>query len=77
MKKVQNKLDDNFIKSAKLITDKPNFKRSYSQRLALRNAIDRFIISRLEIKHQNGYRIHPTKKEEFEIWESEQAWGDE
>ena len=77
MKKVQNKLDDNFIKSAKLITDKPNFKRSYSQRLTLRNAIDRFIISRLEIKHRNGYRIHPTKKEEFEIWESEQVWGDE
>ncbi len=31
----------------------------------------------LEIKHRRGYEQNPVAADEFSVWESEQAWGDE
>ena len=28
----------------------------------------------LEKKHREGYKKYPVKKNEFDVWENEQAW---
>ena len=77
MKTVQITLyKDLLIKLDKLVK-KLGTTRSEFTRKALREALKKFNISVLEEKHQKGYKNKPTKKEEFEIWESEQTWGDE
>ncbi len=31
----------------------------------------------LEKKHRDGYKKHPVTEGEFDIWETEQVWGDQ
>ena len=44
---------------------------------ALREALARHNIQQLEHRHRQGYEKKPVSPDEFSIWESEQAWGDE
>jgi hypothetical protein len=46
-------------------------------REALRLALLRIKTGMMERQHQAGYTRKPVKPDEFKIWESEQAWGDE
>jgi len=77
MKTVQMTLDEDLVKSVDKLVKELDTTRSEFTRKALRDALKKFNISVLEEKHRKGYKNKPTKKEEFEIWESEQAWGDE
>ena len=77
MKTVQMTLDEDLVKSVDKLVKELDTTRSEFTRKALREALKKFNISVLEEKHRKGYKNSPTKKEEFEIWESEQAWGDE
>jgi hypothetical protein len=43
----------------------------------LREAVKEYNIRRLELKHRQGYAVHPVNREEFSVWEKEQNWGDE
>ena len=70
-------LDDNLVQSVDKVVKELKTTRSAFTRNALRNAINRFNISRLEEKHRRGYELHPVNKEEFSVWEEEQHWGDE
>ncbi len=70
-------LDEDLVKSVDKLVKELDTTRSEFTRKALREALKKFNISVLEEKHRKGYKKKPTKKEEFEIWESEQAWGDE
>jgi metal-responsive CopG/Arc/MetJ family transcriptional regulator len=76
MRTIQMTLDDNLVQSVDKVVKELRTTRSAFTRSALRDAINRFNISRLEEKHRKGYELHPVNKEEFSVWEKEQDWGD-
>ena len=63
------------FKAVYLVEKQHNTTRSAFTRNALRDAINRFSINRLEEKHRRGYELHPVNQEEFSVWEEEQDWG--
>ena len=77
MRTIQMTLDDDLVESVDKVVKELKTSRSAFTRDALRVAIDRLNIKRLEDKHRRGYELHPVKKEEFSVWEKEQDWGDE
>ena len=77
MKTVQMTLDEDLVRSVDRVVKKIRTTRSAFTRDALRSALSKFNVSRLEKQHHNGYDIHPVNKREFSVWEKEQAWGDE
>ena len=70
-------LDDELVKSVDELVRELETTRSAFTRDALREAIHRYKIGRLEEKHQKGYELHNVNREEFNVWEKEQDWGDE
>ena len=70
-------LDDQLIKLVDKAAKNLKTSRSAFTRDALRDALKRLHVSRLEQKHIKGYKIHPVNKNEFGVWEKEQDWGDE
>jgi metal-responsive CopG/Arc/MetJ family transcriptional regulator len=77
MRTVQMTLDEELLASVDEAAKKLNTTRSAFTRKALRDALDRLTISELEEKHRRGYERQPVRKGEFDVWEKEQAWGDE
>ena len=77
MRTIQMTLDDNLVKAVDRVAKALNTSRSAFARKALQDALDRYEIEQLEHKHRRGYEQHPVTTEEFSIWETEQAWGDE
>ena len=77
MKTVQMTLDEDLVNKVDKLVKKLDTTRSEFTRNALREAIRKYNISKLEDKHNKGYKNHPISKDEFEIWENEQVWGDE
>ena len=47
------------------------------RREALKAALRRHHTSLLEEQHRRGYKLHPVSMDEFDVWEDEQAWGEE
>ena len=77
MKTVQMTLDEDLVRSVDRVVKKMHTTRSAFTRDALRDALAKFNIARLEQQHRKGYKILPVNKAEFSLWEIEQAWGDE
>jgi len=77
MKTVQMTLDENLLRSVDRVVKKINTTRSAFTRDALRNALEKFNVARLEQQHRKGYEIFPVNKAEFSVWEDEQEWGSE
>ena len=77
MRTVQMTLDDDLVKAVDRVSKELNTNRSAFTRKALREALSRYDIKRLERDHRQGYEQHPVTAEEFSVWEEEQAWGDE
>lgn len=77
MRTIQMTLDDELVKRVDAISKELNTSRSAFTRHALQEAVKQHNIDRLELKHRQGYAVHPVNKEEFSIWEKEQDWGDE
>ena len=77
MKTVQMTLDENLVKAVDKVAKRLRTTRSAFTREALRAALERFHVSRLERRHRRGYEAHPVRKREFSVWEAEQEWGDE
>jgi len=77
MRTVQMTLDEELIKLIDKVVKELKTTRSAFTRKALREAIERLNVRRLEDKHRKGYKLHPVNKYEFSVWESEQDWGDE
>ena len=69
-------MDDDIVDSVDRIVEELKTTRSAFTRKALREAVDRLHIRRLEEQHRKGYETHPVNKDEFSIWENEQFWGD-
>lgn len=77
MRTIQMTLDDNLVKAVDRVSKELRTSRSAFARKALREALARYQLEQLELKHRRGYERHPVATNEFSVWESEQAWGDE
>jgi metal-responsive CopG/Arc/MetJ family transcriptional regulator len=77
MRTIQMTLDDNLVKAVDRVSKQLNTNRSAFTRKALREALDRYSFEQLERKHRQGYERQPVSTDEFSVWETEQAWGDE
>lgn len=75
MKTIQITLDDNLLLKVDRATHLKKITRSQFIRQALEEALRRRMIAELEQKQAEGYCQHPVLPGEFDIWESEQAWG--
>jgi metal-responsive CopG/Arc/MetJ family transcriptional regulator len=74
---VQMTLDEDLVKAVDRISKQLHTNRSAFTRRALREALDRLSLDQLEQKHRQGYQQHPAAADEFSVFETEQAWGDE
>ncbi len=77
MRTIQMTLDDELVQEVDRVAKLLHTNRSAFTRKALRIALSRYNLEQLEHKHQKGYESHPVATDEFSVWESEQAWGDE
>jgi metal-responsive CopG/Arc/MetJ family transcriptional regulator len=77
MRTIQMTLDDELVKTVDAISKELNTSRSAFTRHALQEAVKQHNVERLELRHRQGYAVHPVNKEEFNVWEKEQDWGDE
>ena len=77
MRTIQMTLDDDLVKTVDIVSKQLHTSRSAFTRKALREALSRYNLEQLERKHRQGYEQHPVTVEEFSIWETEQAWGNE
>ncbi|MFO8090175.1 MAG: ribbon-helix-helix domain-containing protein [Desulfatiglandaceae bacterium] len=77
MRTIQMTLDDNLVKAVDRISKELNTSRSAFTRKALREALARYKIEQMERRHRRGYEQNPVASDEFSIWETEHAWGDE
>jgi metal-responsive CopG/Arc/MetJ family transcriptional regulator len=77
MRTIQMTLDDDLVKAVDRVSKELSTSRSAFARKALREAIARYNLEQLERKHRRGYRQHPPASDEFSVWETEQAWGEE
>jgi len=77
MRTIQMTLDDDLVKAVDRVSKELRTSRSAFARKALRDALARYGLEQLERKHRRGYQQHPVAGNEFSVWETEQAWGDE
>lgn len=77
MKTIQMTLDEDLVEAVDRISKQLNTTRSAFTRKALREALARHSTEQLERRHREGYARHLATNDEFSIWETEQAWGDE
>ncbi|NCO60042.1 MAG: CopG family transcriptional regulator [Deltaproteobacteria bacterium CG_4_8_14_3_um_filter_51_11] len=77
MRTIQMTLDDDLVKSVDRVSKELQTTRSAFARKALRDALARYSLEQMERKHRRGYEQHPVAADEFSVWETEQAWGDE
>ena len=76
MRTIQMTLDDDLVAAVDIVVKKLKTSRSAFTRKALKDAIKQVNINVLEKKHKKGYERYPAGKTEFNVWESEQEWGD-
>jgi len=76
MKTVQMTLDDDLVKSVDIAAKKLHMNRSAFTRSALHDALKKLNTKLLEQKQISGYQNHPSKSNEFSVWENEHVWGD-
>ncbi len=77
MRTIQMTLDDDLVKAVDCVSNQLQTSRSAFTRKALREALARHNIEQLELRHRQGYERQPVATDEFSVWESDQAWGDE
>jgi predicted transcriptional regulator len=76
-KTVQMTLDEDLVQSVDRVAKRMNTTRSAFTRDALREALKKVRMERLERQHRKGYKRNPIREAEFSVWENEQSWGDE
>ena len=77
MRTIQMTLDDDLVKAVDRVKKELCTSRSAFARKALRDALSRYSLEQLEHNHRRGYEGQPVTTDEFSVWETEQAWGDE
>ncbi len=77
MKTIQITIDEELLQKVDHATLTAKMARSQFIRKALEDALYRIHIEELEQEQVKGYREHPVTPGEFDVWESEQSWGNE
>ena len=77
MRTIRMTLDDDLVKTVDHVSKQLRTNRSAFTREALREALARYDLEQMERKHFQWYERHPVAVDEFSVWETEQAWGDE
>jgi metal-responsive CopG/Arc/MetJ family transcriptional regulator len=75
MKTIQITIDEALLEKVDHVTREKKIARSQFIRTALEDALRQLSIEDLEQRQMNGYLNHPVTGDEFDVWESEQAWG--
>lgn len=75
MKTIQMSIDESLLEEVDRVTQDLKTTRSEFIRAALQLALRKYRISKLEEEHAQGYARHPVTPDEFDGWETEQAWG--
>jgi predicted transcriptional regulator len=75
MKTIQITIDEALLLKVDQATHLKKIARSLFIRKALEDFIQKMAMEELEQKQAEGYRRQPVISGEFDIWESEQAWG--
>ncbi len=76
MKTIQMTIDEALLEEVDLVSQDLKTSRSAFIRAALQLAIRRHAVEKLEQQHAKGYAKHPVRPSEFDVWETEQAWGE-
>lgn len=76
MKTIQITIEENLLQNVDAAVDQIHSTRSAFVRQALENALLKLRTHYLEEKHRRGYQKKPVQKNEFDVWEDEQVWGD-
>jgi metal-responsive CopG/Arc/MetJ family transcriptional regulator len=76
MKTIQITIDETLLDKVDQATPSQKIARSKFIRKALIAALSQVAVEKLEQIHSEGYRQTPVSPGEFDIWESEQAWGE-
>ena len=77
MKTIQMTIDEPLLEEVDEVIQDLKTTRSAFIRSALQLALRQHAIAKLERQHAEGYGKHPVTPGEFDVWESEQAWGQE
>lgn len=76
MKTIQMTIDEPLLEEVDRLIAVLSTTRSAFIRDALQAALRKYAIAALEEQHAQGYALHPVQKGEFDVWTTEQAWGD-
>jgi len=76
MKTIQMTIDEPLLAEIDQVVQSLNTTRSAFIRRALQLALQQQKIAEMERRHAEGYARHPVEPGEFDVWESEQVWGD-
>jgi metal-responsive CopG/Arc/MetJ family transcriptional regulator len=76
VKTVQMTLEPELLRAVDRAARRTGTSRSGFTRSALREALARLEEKELERRHREGYARQPVHAAEFDVWSSEQEWGD-
>ena len=76
MKTIQMTIDDELLAEVDFLTASLQTTRSAFIRSALQLALRHHAMLEKEQQHAKGYAQHPVAPGEFDVWETEQSWGE-
>ena len=74
MKTIQMTLGEQLLRKVDRAVTKLHTTRSALIRESLEQYLESIQTRQLEAEQKAGYRRHPVKSGEFDVWESEQGW---
>lgn len=76
MTTIQMTLDEPLLKEVDRTVRRLGTSRSALIRESIQLYLKTLVIREAEAKHRLGYKKQPVKRGEFDVWESEQDWGE-
>ena len=76
MTTIQMTLGEELLRRMDRTVKKLQTTRSAFIRESVQQYLKTLDVKQLEAKHRAGYKRHPVVRGEFDVWESEQSWGD-
>ncbi len=77
MTTIQMTLDEKLLKEVDGTVKRLGTTRSALIRDSIRHYLKAIQVNRLEAQDREAYKRKPVKPGEFDVWETEQVWGDE
>lgn len=77
LKVIEVTLDEDLLNQVEEATHKLGMARSQFIQQAIQRALPKPTLAELEQQHRMGYTRQPVLPGEFDVWETEQHWGDQ